>query len=433
MEVNMKRVYLFILLFFISTFCISCSRTDEYDYKHLTPAEMKNDFSFIQENVYKYHPYFNGIHTNDHYQKLFDEKYNEIYKKLNKPLSVTDYYFKIEELLSSLKDGHTFVGQGDLYNLKGNFSIVLIKYIWLQDGLYISDYYPSIKGIHIGDKVLKINDMTTNQILDNAKTVFSYYNLDGLKYMIAATGLKTGYYLNKIAKNKSNKIKLEVQHNNKIIDVSIPLQKYKDCVNDVKEMQKKRFIYKYQIDKDNNYALFIMNQCNYDSNYTDYLDKFFAEVNKNKITRVALDLRNNPGGDSRVIQEFFFHTQFKQYKDVNGVNTFASGTNEYKGKIYIFTSPRTASSATLFTEIIKDNHMGLIIGEPSSEPASAVGDCKYLTLPDSKLQISVSDKYFARPDINNKDYLVEPDVYIPYTGKDLADNIDPDIDWLEHN
>ncbi|MTI95894.1 MAG: hypothetical protein FH749_10500 [Firmicutes bacterium] len=51
-------------------------------------------------------------------------------------------------------------------------------------------------------------------------------------------------------------------------------------------------------------ALFRLNRCTNNPEYREALASFFQQVDEQDIPTVVLDLRNNIGGDSRVIEEF---------------------------------------------------------------------------------------------------------------------------------
>lgn len=54
----------------------------------------------------------------------------------------------------------------------------------------------------------------------------------------------------------------------------------------------------------------------------------------------------------------------------------------------------------MFTTLIRDNNLGKVIGEPSGNKPSAYGDLLLFQLPNSKLPLTLTYKYFSRPDIS---------------------------------
>ena len=89
----------------------------------------------------------------------------------------------------------------------------------------------------------------------------------------------------------------------------------------------------YEIDSANSLGILTLNQCIYNDVYQDTLRAFFQEIKDQGIQNIAVDLRQNGGGNSRVVNEFF------RYLDVDNVSTFG-GSNvrfgPYFNKIYFW-------------------------------------------------------------------------------------------------
>ncbi|HBU12463.1 MAG TPA: hypothetical protein DEB31_06970 [Clostridiales bacterium] len=184
------------------------------------------------------------------------------------------------------------------------------------------------------------------------------------------------------------------------------------------------FVY-YEIDADKNLAVLTLHNCWFNEEYRDCLQAMFTEVKEAGIDNVAVDLRNNGGGSSLVATEFIKYLDTETYKTGTyewrfGMFMLPSGDgivrNEknndllFTGSVYVLTSPETFSSAMLFAQYIKDNHLGIIVGEASGQTASHYGEVASFTLPNSKLVFGVSTKYMWRADKESEDAFVSPDI-----------------------
>ena len=180
----------------------------------------------------------------------------------------------------------------------------------------------------------------------------------------------------------------------------------------------------YTIDKTKDIAIFSFNQCNYNKEYKTTLKNFFKDVKEANINNVAVDLRNNGGGNSSVANEFIKHLNVDKYKTwdcavrygpiLTYFNNDYIKNNKYDtnfdGDVFILTNNQTYSAAMDFAMLIQDNNLGKIIGEPSSNKPESYGDCLYFQLPNSKLHLSISFKKWYRIDQSKKDLLIEPDI-----------------------
>ena len=73
------------------------------------------------------------------------------------------------------------------------------------------------------------------------------------------------------------------------------------------------FVY-YEIDTKNDIAILTLDSCINNEEYKDCLNKMFSEIKENGIHNVAVDLRNNHGGNSSVANEFLKYINIDTYK-----------------------------------------------------------------------------------------------------------------------
>jgi C-terminal processing protease CtpA/Prc len=215
----------------------------------------------------------------------------------------------------------------------------------------------------------------------------------------------------------------------------------------------------FAIDTTSDLAVLTLNSCRFDEEYRGKLREFFAEVSARGIGSVCLDVRRNPGGDSRVIDEFL------RYIDIDTLKTYGStvrysrdarkqtkmlkfGVEEYprtarknemivgkdllfSGSLYVLTSPNTFSSANMFAATIQDNRIGTIVGEPTGNQPSCCGHPLSFQMPRTGIYFKVSHKLFFRPDstLDGID-AVYPDVEAYRTIDDIIAGRDAQMDTV---
>ena len=181
----------------------------------------------------------------------------------------------------------------------------------------------------------------------------------------------------------------------------------------------------YEIDENKNLAILYLNECNYNDEYINCVNKMFTKVKELDIENVAVDLRGNGGGYSTVANEFIRYLNVDEYLEWGdeqryGLFMYKKGTHNrsnykyddlvFDGNVYILTSVSTFSAAMDFAEYIKDNNLGTIIGEASGNNPSSYGDIVVFKLPNSGMQLSVSRKKWHRIDTTKEGELIEPDI-----------------------
>ena len=183
----------------------------------------------------------------------------------------------------------------------------------------------------------------------------------------------------------------------------------------------------YSIDKEKNMGIFTLKKCTCDEEYRQALDCFFNEVFANGITNIAVDLRNNGGGNSMVANEFLKYIDIDTYnswdcdvrcgwylwkfKDIT--NTNQKKPSVFDGKIYVMTNTYTYSAAMDFAMLIGDNGLGVLVGSTSGNSPDAYGDCLYFQMPNSKFIVIISYKRWHRLDSTKSGEPLIPDYQVP--------------------
>lgn len=183
----------------------------------------------------------------------------------------------------------------------------------------------------------------------------------------------------------------------------------------------------YTIDKESSIGIFTLNECVVNDEYKNALKAFFGEVNDNDIKTVAVDLRENGGGNSQVINEFLRYIDVDEYTIFSDIDERKGGrlkrwsavreknkkvNNAFDGDLYALTSNFTFSSGMNFAVTIADNNIGKVIGEMPGNMPAHYGDKLSFQCPNSGLIISVSYKKFHRADSSKDGEPLTPDVIV---------------------
>lgn len=189
-----------------------------------------------------------------------------------------------------------------------------------------------------------------------------------------------------------------------------------------------RSFVRYSFDEELSLAVFTLDSCRMNEEYRETLKEFFWEVRDRGIRNVAVDLRQNSGGNSAVAGEFLRYIDTPELSH-GGTRTRMGPilfTNKafteknriiaefkYQGPVYILTSPVTFSAAVDFAATFSDNSLAQVVGRiPGNMPAS-YGDIINFQTPHAKLYFSVSYKYFMRSqEALNSEPLI-PDLDVP--------------------
>lgn len=106
----------------------------------------------------------------------------------------------------------------------------------------------------------------------------------------------------------------------------------------------------------------------------------------------------------------------------------------FKGKVVFIQDAGTYSSAGMLVTAVRDNQIGVVIGDSSAYSPCSYGDILSWVLPHTGLRGSVSSKKFTRPDLKAcGEASLAPDVLIPATWYDLLNGTDSCWVWALQN
>ncbi len=108
------------------------------------------------------------------------------------------------------------------------------------------------------------------------------------------------------------------------------------------------------------------------------------------------------------------------------METITPWPNKYrfKGQLYVLTSKDTFSAGTLFSAQIKDNNIGILVGEETSDNPTMYACIMLFELPNTGITIQNSAQYSLRPGGFDNQRGVLPDFIVEPTYYDYTDDFD---------
>lgn len=378
----------------------------EYNYE-LSSAEAVEDLEYAMKYLKKLHP-----ELYKEVPETISSQFESVKAKLEERNSITvnELAKEIESIFSILRDGHTYV--------RGNYEDRrIMKYYrqWISEGYEIT----AVNGISIEELLEKYSEYYSFEVSswqwewlsDDIVTVagINYLGFDideGVEYTLTTEDGQT---------------RTEICY----LEDFLPWNEYARFNNIVDEETVEESFVRYEIDAESSLAILFLDECTYNSEYTDCVREMFEVVRDNDIKNVAVDLRYNGGGSDLVVSEFFRYLDIDSYKIASMgwrlgfiYLNLGSGISEnekyeellFDGDVYLLTSTGTFSSAMMFAEYVKDNNLGTIIGEAPGNNPNGCGEIVCFKLPNSKIFMQISTKRFYRADKESADELVFPDI-----------------------
>ena len=410
----------------------------------LEPDEMLEDFAYMVEVIESVHPDpYNLIG-----EKEWGNKKKTLRDKIKDPLTVAEYYFALKGLIISLGDAHT------LLRFEEADKGLPLSFDWVEEGLVILEDYGEFNK---GDLILKIGDKEPLDLLHHLDRMVSSENIywvknDSKRLLQKRSVLE---YLDLV---ENDTVLFSIDRNGEVFKLTSPFEVKRSREEELEEIIADR--HGWYIDQDNNLALFYVKVCFNDEEFKKEVEDFFAAVKRSEIENVIIDVRENIGGDSRVMEAFMRQLPIDRYitygttiryselaakragmRRTKGASTYPPSTRRvepvedpFQGNVFILTGNQTFSSGNWIAVVFYDNDLGTVIGEPTGNAPSSFGDMLSFQLPNTRFVLGVSHKNFIRPDPSNDPInSLYPHVIVNKTREDIINDSDPMINYIKEN
>lgn len=420
-----NKVYILMLLIFgvLLTACSSTSQKVSGNQSERVKAWTK-DIDYLYNNLPKSHKnLYHNIKEEDFKKEIISLK-QDIEK-------LKDYEIKcrLAQIVATVGDAHTSVNLG--FN---NSNVYPVVFWWFQEDLRAVATLKEQRDI-LGKKLIGINNMPIKDVMKKVNSLIPHENEQWLRAtnirfvtmpeVLKVLGIASDDKVEFSLSDDSNNVtKLELtpeglpdEKITRVID-EMPTKPLRLQYN-TNSLSERLYWYKYLPEEKLLY--FQYNQCidrrvakSYGiENYKDYPEFWelsqglLKVINDNNLNKFVVDLRFNSGGDSSLMTGL--------------VNKLAS-IDKLKGKIHVIIGRETFSSGVMAAMDLMNQTKAVFYGEPSGGNVNGYGDIKTMELPNSKLQISYSTKYFKLSSSIEKNFL--PDVSVEQSYNNYKQGID---------
>ena len=397
----------------------------------VTVDMMIEDFDFVLQKLARVHP-----QTIDGFSPLQKQIISEIRESIRQPTTKENFFFSVNRLFHSFHDAHTTMW---LVFSQG----IDLPLVWLKDGLYVEwDTGHLVRG----DRIISVGGKSVAQLFQEINQIVWTEN----SHLVRLEGpwmLLSRPYLRQMGLVEQDGVTVVFSRAGRERTVRLPI------IDLGRRREENLPLMTFAIETERNLAVLTLNMCRFDSEYFLKLRNFFREVREQGINNIALDLRRNSGGDSRVIDLFLSYLNVDRIKTYGstvrysqeswdiarergtGVERFPRSEKAnrkvsdknllFSGRVFVLTSSKTFSSANMFAVTLQDNRIATIIGEPTGNQPSCFGHPLNFEMPRTGIYFKISHKQFFRPE-SSLDHLdaVYPDVEIYRTIDDIIQGRD---------
>ncbi len=337
----------------------------------------------------------------------------------------TDEQIKVGLMqIVALVDGHSQIG---IFQPALKFHIYGLRLYTFSDGIYVVDAQPQYQDA-IGKKVVAVNGIDMDIVYKEVSTVAPHDNDFMLKLTTAFyTVVPEVLHAMGITSNMNEAafvVEDEKGQRTTVNPLPLTLDEYLTWSNgtfitlppnpDVLYLQHQydeAFWYTYLADSKTLYIQYneVTRTSASGKTMQQFADDLEAFVKTASIERTVVDVRHNPGGDNH------FYPPLLNFLQENKI-----------GKLYVIIGRMTLSAATNFVTELEQSLHPVFVGEPTGEPPNVYGDTRPLMLPNAKIQVDVSSRYWQKSTADDTRLAIEPSISTPlwsndyFSGRDLA-------------
>lgn len=327
-----KRIIFFILTFLL--LALSGSHVQgQVQRLVLTKEQAIEDYNWLRSALEYIHP---RLYKYDD-KRTVDARFDSFRSQLNKEISGLDFLALVSKVNASVRCGHLYtIPQEQLATEVLRKKVLPFHIKVLEDKLYIL-YDCSDLAIPNGSQILSINGKKDREIVDAILPgVAADGNIGTRKYRLMERhffylfhGFDLYYHLHV---DRSDVFKIEyLEHgSNKIKTTTVKGlsidERQKRLLKKFNIDEQKWFKTpspKFEIDKQNDFALLTVSRSSYDKtidpDFDSLLASAFSQIRERGVNNLILDLRNNEGGDEHQQMElmsYLYEQPFKLYQNI---------------------------------------------------------------------------------------------------------------------
>lgn len=473
--------FLFSVLLMQLVCLISLGQGFDNSFQKHSPSSMKKDLDFIFNKYGEIHPEF----YKEVSKVVVDKRLESLKARIDKPLNRIDFMNLFSPVLFHIvKDGHNYVNgpNEELESYIKNGGVLFPVPIIMRDNKIFCHSEKS--QIPYNSEVLTINGISSRDIVSK---ILAGYNAESEDFAQATNSqwFSSSYWYNY---GNYQSYRIEFKPIGSVTPKNIILKGSLQGEIDSLRKADKQDNYSYYEIPEVKTAVIQFNLCEDLDNFRPFCDRVFTEIREKGVGNLVIDIRNNPGGTTRLgemLYEYITEKPISQFKRIETkitkekkrdfiksrklynnwfkwynylyypiyictnserkeILTAKNGTllikdfepevpktNKllFRGNVYLLTSRKTYSAAAILASTFKYYKLGTIVGEETGEPTTFTANTVEIALPNTKLICSVSCAKFYLIGTKDNGHGVIPDIEIK--SSDYASKNDIVLDYVK--
>ncbi len=483
------------LRYLIFILCFSLCSENFYSQRRLDSlyfrSDLISDLEVLKQELLKSHP--GPFEFCD--ERYFDKVYEASTYVIEERTTLREYTLIVSNLLNTLRDSHTAIDYSQLLDIQfsddGYYMPLRLELGRGVDGqklLIANDWEDKIAP---GSELIAINGVNTNKLLKHA---MDYACVEGdanearravaVSMLTICAGLKVPY-------NAINNVRTVDFNSGDTLEIDLKGYQRKEFYKERTRRYQAEQPFPVQLTLDAQNELAILQVSTFapasSKKYKKLVTESFRKISEGNYNNLIIDLRNNGGGSSSLVEflySFIDSAGYNTPSNVIGRNSrlahsrsglmnsfiadiimslFFSGNEDvqsyrhfaqlpigevdtvyfknpvrqdskrvFKGNCYVLTNGLTASAAVDFTSAFKKRNRGALVGQQCLGPLTGTwGNPSYFTLPKTGLRVTISTiRYNYDNSFRYEREGIMPDYPVERSSMDIHMNADTPIQFV---
>ena len=339
-------------------------------------------------------------------------------------LTPAQFYYELRHMAALARDAHTTVTFGaDQYGYLRALPYAIGWYAGEWRVLMLED----ANSQYLGWRLTAINGVAMDEVFERAKSIISHENDGWAREQLSNTinFIDALQYLG-IANMEADSVTLHICEGSEAVLLEIPAMEREAVMNaemavfapeePVQTLYIRGHYTAFPLDEKTMYVQY--NRCAEDPQLpmSEFADDVLNWMEEAGCEKLVFDLRNNAGGDSRVILPLMEAIQ--AYQQENGLD------------VYALIGQGTFSYGTMTMLEAKQRLNAVLVGAPTGGAMTCCGDVRQFQLPNMPLIVGYSIQKFAFMEGYEHGSPMYPDVPVEMTFEDYCSGRDPAAEWV---
>jgi len=458
-----------LLLSLFLLFVTACANhnTHSSTARMLSPAQMAQSLESVIGHVNHAHP-----QTVQGLPVAMKRTIGILQARASEPMAEAQFMIELNGVLATLRDGHSEVRPRD-----DTSDFLDLDLLWNSRGLIVLEDSSELRR---GDRVISMGGKSEQTLLDELSKIVPAENIFSVRHRGAHLLTRGDHlrWLGLVAEGDKVQVVVERDAETKI---STNMQLGPALIGQADDPW-----FGFKLYPQESLGHFWFRKFDYTPELIEEIEQFFAAVSEQGINKIAIDIRNNPGGNSIIAFDILQHFTGMDYQAFSAEVRISAELKEKNpafapdaispifeqagmpaiqvdqasyiipspfiraymdsrlqaaerqamrpvhGKsLFLLTDGGTFSSSNLFAVLVRDNQLGQIIGGPTGNSANFNGMEMRFDVPNTNYYLNLPSGRLNRPDgLRGNETAIYPDVPVFDTAGSVRDGIDPQIEYL---